>query len=155
MKTHPQEVLRALRRILRATDLHSGHVLRQTGLTATQLQVLHTLSREAMTAGELAREMCISQATLSDVLDRLAHRQLLTRQRQERDKRRVVVTLTEAGHTLLAATPNVLHADFLAKYSALPEWERLMILASLHRVAELMNAADLDVAAVLDVSELK
>lgn len=153
--THAQDVLQALRRILRATDLHSGQLLRQTGLTATQLQVLHTLASADLTAGALARQLCISQATLSDVLDRLEARRLVTRQRQASDKRRVTVALTAAGREVLASTPNLLHADFLARFGALAEWERLMILSSLHRVAELMDAADLDVAAVLEVSELK
>lgn len=153
--THSQDVLRALRRILRATDLHSGKLLRQTGLTATQLQVLHTLGGGGLTAGELARQLCISQATLSAVLERLEARALLARQRQASDKRRVEVILTADGHAVLASTPNLLHADFLARFSALAEWEQLMILSGLHRVAELMNAADLDVAAVLEVSDLK
>jgi DNA-binding MarR family transcriptional regulator len=148
-------VLQALRRILRATDLHSGRLLRDTGLTATQLQVLHALSSTALTAGALARELCISQATLSDVLERLEARHLVTRERQASDKRRVLVALTDEARQVLAATPNLLHADFLARFGALAEWEQLMILASLQRVAELMNAADLDVAAVLEVSELK
>ena len=60
------EVLVALRRIIRATDLHSKYLAKNTGLTAPQMLLLQTLRTKGEdTVGGLAKEMSLSQATVT------------------------------------------------------------------------------------------
>lgn len=154
MEKH-QDVLIALRRIMRATDIHSHQLLRRTGLSAAQFHVLRAINETGTdSTGVIARRAGISQATLTTLLDRLESRSLVSRERHADDKRKVMVRLTEAGVQALAEAPALLQEHFIARFQALPEWEQHLILAGLHRVAEMMDAQDLDVAPLLEVAEL-
>jgi DNA-binding MarR family transcriptional regulator len=152
-----EDVLTALRRIIRATDLHSKHLEKTAGLTAPQLlllQILQSHTGTRMTSGALAREMSLSQATVTTILDRLEARQLVRRERSGTDKRKVYVTLTETGSRTLELAPAPLQQYFATQFQALETWEQTMILAALQRIAHMMNAQNLDASPVLDVGAL-
>ena len=71
MEIH-DKVLVALRQIIRAIDLHSKKLERESGLTGPQLLVMQTISQaESVTAGQIARDVNLSQATVTSILDRL------------------------------------------------------------------------------------
>ncbi len=145
------DVLISLRRIIRAIDMRSRHLMQQAGLTGPQLLVLQALGRHTrMSAGELAKEVNLSQGTMTSILDRLEKRHLIMRLRSESDRRKVHVTLTADGETQLAAAPTLLQERFIERFQQLKEWEQTQILASLQRLAEMMDAQDLDAAPVLD-----
>ena len=72
-----EDILRSLRRITRAIDLHSRHLAHTFGLTGPQLVCLRTVgARGKMTPSELAKQVSLSQATITGIIDRLAARQL-------------------------------------------------------------------------------
>jgi DNA-binding MarR family transcriptional regulator len=144
------DVLISLRRILRATSIHSRKLGRSVGLTSPQLMVLRTVyEREAPTASDLARAVSLSQATITTILTHLEKRELLLRQRSEVDRRRVHVTLTDAGREVLEAAPKPLQESFSARFDALPRWEQYQLVSVLERVASMMDAENLDAAPVL------
>ncbi len=73
------------------------------GLTINQFGVLEAiLHKGPLTHGELVRKVLTSAGNLSDVIDKLARRGLVTRVRDAADRRLVRVELTEAGRTLIA-----------------------------------------------------
>ncbi len=147
-----EEVLIAIRKITRAIDLHSKHLSKEAGLTAPQLLVLQALADKGeLTMGHIAREVSLSQATITSILSRLEKRNLLTRERGKTDKRRVYARLTDTGRERLLQAPKPLQADFLERFSNLREWEQNLIASSLQRVASMMNADDIDAAPLLDV----
>lgn len=149
------EVLIALRRIIRATDMYSRHLSKVAGLTAPQLLVMQSIaSRGEMTMGEIADEVSLSQATITTILDRLEKRELIQRTRGSTDKRRVYARLTEAGGVLLEKAPTPLQEEFIARFSELNDWEQSLILSSLQRVAAMMNAGDIDASPVLDLGAM-
>ena len=150
--TNYDEVLVALRRVIRATDLHSKRLSKNAGLTAPQLLIMRTIrDLGQVTIGTIADKVSLSQATVTTILDRLELRKLVYRVRSTQDKRKVHAHLTEAGGEILARAPNPLQEDFIKKYQALAEWEQTMILASLQRVANMMDADHIDAVPVLDV----
>ena len=150
-----EEVLTALRRVIRATDLHSRHLEKTVGLTAPQLLLLQILrQRGEVTIGTLAREMNLSQATVTTVMDRLEDRQLVRRIRSETDRRKVMAALTGEGEKLLLNAPTLLQQNFIRQFQDLQDWEQAMILASLQRVAKMMDAQHLDASPVLDIGPL-
>lgn len=155
MKQEHDNVLTALRRIMRATDLHSKHLSKTTGLTAPQLLIMQLIQRYGETTSSvLAKEVSLSQATVTTILDRLESRELIRRMRSEEDKRQVRLTLTDAGQTLVAEAPEPLQHQFIKVYDKLPDWERTTILASLQRIAQMMDAEELDASPVLDVGDI-
>ena len=150
-----EEVLVALRRVIRATDLHSKYLAKTTGLTAPQILLLQAIrSMGQATIGELANRISLSQATVTTILDRLEKRHLVTRKRSDQDKRKVHAYLTEEAVEVLINAPLPLQDQFTRQFSALKEWEKTMIISSLQRVAEMMDAQDIDASPVLDVGIL-
>lgn len=149
-------ILIAVRRIVRAVDLHSKKLMKASGLTLSQRVVLQTLAQKGpSTPGVIAREVSLSQATVTVILDRLEQRALISRQRSLTDRRSVLVDLTEAGRQSLADAPEALQASFLQSFDGLADWEQNMLIASLQRVAELMSAEDVDAAPILDVGDVR
>jgi DNA-binding MarR family transcriptional regulator len=146
-----EAVLLSLRRIMRAMDSHSRYLAQHHGLTGPQALVLRELFRLGdMPAGQLARTVSLSQATLTGILDRLAKKGLLERRRDSRDRRRVLVHLTAAGVALLQSPPPLFKETFLRQFASLQDWEQGLLLSSLQRIAAMMETAgDLQVRAGL------
>ena len=150
-----EEVLVALRRVIRATDLHSKHLAKTIGLTAPQILLLQTIhDKGEVTIGELASKISLSQATVTTILDRLERRNLVYRARSKEDKRKVHAYLTELGLDTLKDAPIPLQEQFTDQFSVLQEWEQTMIISSLQRIAQMMDAQDIDASPVLDVGVL-
>jgi len=150
-----EEVLVSLRRVIRATDLHSKRLVKIASVTGPQLLLLQTLRNKGdMTISELARDMSLSQATVTTVLDRLEKRELVTRVRSQQDKRKVYPQLTHKGNKILENAPTALQDDFVRRFKNLKDWEQGMIIASLQRVAAMMDAETLDASPFLDVGAL-
>ena len=145
-------VLVALRRVIRATDLHSRELVRSSGLTAPQLLLLQTVkSRTRATVGELAQEMSLSQATVTSILDRMEARKYVSRKKVAEDRRKVYISLTPLGKTAIRNAPVPLQESFVAQFRELQDWEQHMIIAALQRIAFMMDAHNLDAAPLLDV----
>jgi DNA-binding MarR family transcriptional regulator len=149
------EILVALRRIIRATDLHAKQVARATGLTPSQLLVLQTIRELGEVAiSRVAKEMNLSQATVTTLIDRLAARGLVYRQRNDDDKRVVHALLTEAGVRVLAQAPPALQQQLSHAFEALAPWERHWLVAALQRVGQMLQADAIDASPVLDVGAI-
>ncbi|MFN2288149.1 MAG: MarR family winged helix-turn-helix transcriptional regulator [Chromatocurvus sp.] len=144
------DVLVALRRIMRATSLHSRKLGKSVGLTVPQLVVIRAIGKEGLaSATEIARAVSLSQATVTTILNRLQDRQLLTRERSTQDRRRIKLQLTEAGEAVLLEAPMPLQDTFCARFDALPQSQQYQIVAALTHVAEMMDADTIDAAPLL------
>jgi DNA-binding MarR family transcriptional regulator len=149
------DVLIAVRKIIRATDLHSRHLARTAGLTTPQLMVLQAIDTLGTVAiARLAEAVSLSQATVTTIIDRLEQRGLVERRRSPEDRRVVNAYLTESGGALLASAPAPLQDTFTRRFEQLADWEQTLILSALQRVASMMGAAELDAAPILDIGEL-
>lgn len=134
-------VMVALRRITQALDLHSRYLMREFGLTGPQLVILQKLSKsEEISVGELSKSISLSQATVTGILERLAKRGLIERSRSSVDRRRVMIKSTDECATLLDRAPPLLGKSFTGAFSDLQKWEQMMILSSLQRLVDLMEA---------------
>ncbi|MDT8383139.1 MAG: MarR family transcriptional regulator [Gammaproteobacteria bacterium] len=149
------KVIIALRRVIRAVDLHSRTLVQSHGLTGPQALILKALRQGSLPAGELATRVSLSQGTVTDILIRLEQRGLLKRIRDTTDKRRVLVEATAAGMTLLRQSPPLLQERFVERFTNLHEWEQTQLLASLQRIAAMMDAEDIDAAPVLSSGSMR
>ena len=90
--------MKSIRRIVRAIDMRSKKVARDTGLTIPQIVILHAVKERGMvTTAALSKHADLSAATTVTILDKLESRGLVTRQRSATDRRIVHTTLTEKG----------------------------------------------------------
>ena len=146
----PDHVLVALRRIIRATDLHSRKLGKKTGLTTPQLVIIQAVGDlKDPTVSDIARTVSLSLATVTTILNRLERNGIVNRVRSSVDRRRVIVTLTEEGRCLKSSAPKPLQDRFVDRFMHLESWEQHLIVASLERVAAMMDADDLDAAPLL------
>lgn len=143
--------LRALRRVLRATEIGSRQVASSTGLTPSQLLVLREIdARGSTTPRVVARSLQFSQATITAIVDRLEALGFVQRQRSELDKRQFHLSLLPAGQETIVDAPDPLQITFTDRFNELPAWEQAMILSAVERLAKLMDAEKIDAAPLLD-----
>ncbi|WP_105258282.1 MULTISPECIES: MarR family winged helix-turn-helix transcriptional regulator [unclassified Pseudoalteromonas] len=149
------ELLIALRKVIRAIDLHSKQLNKTSGLTGPQLLIMNEVAQtDGITASRIAQNVNLSPATVTNILDRLESRELVSRVRSQLDKRRVSLYLTEQGTALLNKAPQPLQEHFIDKFSNLAEWEQTLLLSSMQRIAAMMDADKIDASPLLEVGAI-
>jgi DNA-binding MarR family transcriptional regulator len=87
--------------LTRYLDRHRDAVLAEFGLQWWEFKTLHMLRRGGApyraTPGELAKELGMSAAALTNRLDALERREYVERSHDRDDRRKIVATLTPAG----------------------------------------------------------
>ncbi|NNJ92260.1 MAG: MarR family transcriptional regulator [Gammaproteobacteria bacterium] len=145
-----EEILIALRRVIRAIDQHSRNLIQSHGLTGPQALMLKEIVRcPGITGSELAKRISLSQPTVTDVIKRLEGKDLLERTRDLDDKRKIILRATDRGKALIKQSVPLLQEKFETRLNELRDWEQLQLLSSLQRIAEMMNAEDIDASPVL------
>ncbi len=148
------QIVAAIRRIMHAVELHSRRLVENVGLTGPQLAVLRKTAQLGRTPiGSLARAVHLSQPTVTGILDRLEKRGLLQRTRDEHDRRAVNISVTPAGQELLGRAPSLLQDQFRKELDKLRDWEQMLMLSTLQRIAAMMEAEKLDVSPHLTTGE--
>lgn len=153
--TVSDNVLVNLRRIIQAIDLHSRQLVRQHGITTPQLLILRQIQgQKALTVSEIAKQVSLKQATVTDILNRLERKGLVLRQKDTNDRRRVLVTETDLGEKILEAAPSPLQETFLERFENLDDWKQNMILSSLQLVSTMMTDDEISAAPILSTGLL-
>lgn len=151
-----ESVLVALRRIIRAIDLHSRQLINRHGLTGPQLILLrHLTANGQMPIGELAKAVSLSHPTVTGIVSRLEQRGYVERTRGERDKRQFLLAVTEKARETINTAPPLLQEQFTEQFGKLAEWEQTQILASLQKIVGMMEAEELDAAPILVIGEIQ
>jgi DNA-binding MarR family transcriptional regulator len=150
-----EELFIALRRITRAIDLHSKKLQREAGLTTSQLLLLEAAVKlDIPSPTNIAKEVLLSQATVTNLIDRMERNELILRHKSKEDKRVVEILLTEKGKQMIELAPEPLQAGFLREYRKLERWEQHQLIGSMQRIAVLMDAEDIDASPILTTGEL-
>jgi DNA-binding MarR family transcriptional regulator len=121
-----QEATARFRRSVRPLNLGA-----QQFIVLKQLQALGPCSQ-----GQLADALGIDYSNLAGVTGELYRRELIERNRDETDRRRYVVELTEAGLRLLADADNAVGAGEEDMLSVLGDGEREQLWELLRRIAD-------------------
>ncbi|NVK25488.1 MAG: MarR family transcriptional regulator [Gammaproteobacteria bacterium] len=154
MERH-EELFVSIRKIIRAIDIRSRKLSKEAGVTGPQLIILQELARvKGITAKEVSTNINLSQATVTNILDRLESKSFVKRIRSESDRRRVALFLTDEGKEALLSAPQPIEESFVEKFYSLKEWEQFQLLSSVERISEMMGASDIDAAPVLNLGEL-
>jgi DNA-binding MarR family transcriptional regulator len=133
-------VIVALRQIIRAVDLQSKKLVKKCGLTGPQLIVLKEVRKSYdYQVSEIAHRIHLSQATVTSILDRLERQGFAVRQRNEKDKRKVNISLTEKAEQILDHNYSFLQEEFSERFAGLEEWEKSMILSALQRLVSILK----------------
>jgi DNA-binding MarR family transcriptional regulator len=108
LDTAPMEVLSRISRLAHHLDRQRAGAFSAHGLEAWEFDVLAALRRSGppyrLTPGQLVRETGVTSGTMTNRVDRLAARRLVSRQEHPADGRGVLVQLTEHGRETVDAT---------------------------------------------------
>lgn len=149
------EVVRAIRRIIRAVDVHSKRVGRSVGLTIPQIVVLSAIrDLGEVTSSSISAHASLSPPTVTTILDNLETRGLVERVRSQVDRRVVHPCLTPAGRRVLRDAPPLLQSAFMAEFAQLPASRRQAIVEAFEQVAGMMQAPEGDAEPVLDIGSV-
>lgn len=148
-------LLRAIRRVIRAVDLHSKMLQQAQDITSPQLVCLLTLVRQGpLTMKALSQAIDLSPSTTVGIADRLEDKGLITRTRGQADRRQVLLSVTVQGQTTAQRAPFPLQDRLVESFRALPELEQATLTLALERVVALMGAGEIDASAILDLAPI-
>lgn len=148
-------ILQALRRIIRAVDLHSHKLSTQYRITGPQLACLLAIREEGpLNSGVLAKKVYLSPSTVVGIVDRLEEKKLVERTRSSVDRRQVSISITASGEELVAAAPSLLQDTLAAALVELPEIEQVSITLALEKLVDLMEARHIGASPVLETGSL-
>ncbi len=101
LDVEPMQVLSRISRLARHLDIARRGAFAEHGLESWEFDVLSALRRQGppfqLTPGALLRATLVTSGTMTNRIDRLMRKELVRREPDPRDKRGVLVTLTEQG----------------------------------------------------------
>ncbi|MQY06150.1 MarR family winged helix-turn-helix transcriptional regulator [Actinomadura macrotermitis] len=104
----PMGVVGRINRLSRLLDRELKDFFARYGLEFWEADVLYTLRRSgppyALTAGALNRSSMVTSGAITNRIDRLAAKGLVERVADDKDRRTVLVRLTEQGHAKVEET---------------------------------------------------
>lgn len=99
-------VLQQFRFIFKSVKKHFQWVEHETGVSGSQLWALAQIgATPGLRVTELARALAIHQTTASNLVDKLAQRRLVRRERKREDQRVVQLFLSQRGEAIIAQAP--------------------------------------------------
>ena len=148
------QILRAVRGIVRSVAIHSKRLLRETGMTLPQILCLRAIGAASqvtpdVTAAQVARNVQLSPATVTGIIDRLEQRELIERERDTADRRKVYLRLTAKGQEWLISLPSSLQDRAAERLNSLSSERRKRILDTLNEVLQIMEAGDIETSPIL------
>ena len=148
-------ILRSLRQIIQAVDLHSRHLTQVYSITGPQLVCLLSIAeKDHVTLSELAQDVYLSPSTVVGIVDRLEREGFVHRERSTTDRRVVLIKITAKGKDFVAKAPSPIQDQLESRLEHLPSEEQRQIAESLEKIAELMGAERIDAAPLLQSGDI-
>ena len=135
------EIVEGIRKLRRAVYRDYIKASRQFGLTETQSDVLRTLLVfGAMSSAELSRNLYVTPANITGVIDRLEKKGLVERMRQQADRRVALITLTEPGNKLSKQLPDPIENKLISGLASLGQEQVQALGEAMNRIIGLIGA---------------
>jgi DNA-binding MarR family transcriptional regulator len=107
---------------IRVLDPIRFQVWSENGLTMPQARVLFTIVEHGdQSAGELAERLGVAPSTITGITDRLVRQDLIQRKEDARDRRGVLLALTEEGVRLTSEIAESSRAYLRRVFAEIPE----------------------------------
>ena len=133
-------ILMALRRIMHFIDAYSRRLSAEHHITGPQLICLYSIVKDGpLTLSDLGKRVSLSMSTVNGIVDRLENKNLVIRERKDKDRRKVLITATRSGIQLALSAPLPLQDRLSREIADLPELEQVSIALSLERIAAMME----------------
>jgi len=138
------EIMDNIRRVFQVVNDKSKKAERETGITGPQLWAIKLIGDlSPVRVSDLAARMYLNPSTVVGILDRLASRGLVQRNRSDDDRRVVKVQLTSVGKELLVRAPEVASGLLVNGLETLTSKELYNIEAGLDKLVSILGAQKL------------
>lgn len=134
-----RDVVRAYLDVLALGEPFLFGLWQKSGVSLTQLRILRLLEQSQHTAGSLANAAGLPKSSLSRVLIRLEDKNLVRRETDRTDRRRVHIILTDAGTGALGSWPRSVLEELARAVDTMPADERQTFVESVARFTERMR----------------
>lgn len=136
-----KDIVKSIRRLVRAEYLDSQKMSKQFGLTGPQSLVLRLLIKEgALSSADLSRQMYVTPSNITGIIDRLEKKGYVERISKPGDRRVALINLTESGQALGNTLPDPIEKKIVNQLANL-EPEQLQILAvAMNQILNLIGA---------------
>lgn len=99
----PPSLLYMVKQVELVVRSHLDELVKPSGITALQYTALTVLERhDGLSAAQLARDSFVTAQSIADLVRSLEGRGLVRRERNPRNRRELLILLTDAGRELLA-----------------------------------------------------
>lgn len=133
-------VLNSFRCLVKSLRLADRAGLKEHGLGASQLYVLHELKRDSpLSINDLAERMATDQSTVSVVVAKLIDKGFVARERSETDARRLSLTLTARGHLAVRSLPQPIQHLIIEGVQRLPRARAKALSESLREICDVLE----------------
>jgi DNA-binding MarR family transcriptional regulator len=138
-----QEILDAIRRIVRTLRISSRFSEKVLGLSSAQLYILQKLGEsDGCSINELAERTLTHQSSVSVVVSKLVRRKLARRRKSPQDGRRAQISITPEGLALIRRAPEPVQQQLIGAIETLPSAARKRLARSLISVVSAAGLAE-------------
>jgi len=135
------EIALRIRKLRRSVYHDYLRTSRQFSLTETQSDVLRTLlAYGAMSSSDLSRNLYMTPANITGVIDRLKGKGLVERIRQHADRRVALISLTESGKDLSEQLPDPIENKLISGLENLAPDQVQALAEAMKRIIDLIGA---------------
>ncbi len=140
-----KQIVGGIRKLVRSVYLESSRISRQYGLTGAQSALLRTLLSEgSMSSVDLSRQLYVTPSNITGIIDRLEKKGLVHRDRQPKDRRVVLIRLTEKGLELSRQLPDPIEKKIIEQLADLQEDHVQLLAMAMNQILNLIELRGID-----------
>jgi len=150
------DILIPIRKVVRAINLDSKRIQKETGLSIPQLLTLIFISRSEnyqCSQLELRNYLQLNSSTMTGIVGRLEKKGFVAKLPKKEDKRITYLTLTSAGSQVLEHAPPLLQERLAKQLTKLSPGQVDQIKNGLDLLVKVMGAESIDASPILSNSD--
>jgi len=141
-----REIIYLIRRLMQAGSLYTKELNKKYHVSAPQINCLLVLYENGpLPPSRIAKLIMVKSSTVTGIIDRLEHKDLVKRTRNSPDRRVINIELTDAGKTLAQNAPPPIQQKIVDGLKQLPQNKMEPIIYNLQLLVHLLDAQDLEV----------
>ncbi len=136
-----QELVKRLRRLMRALQLDASKMSRRYGLTGAQTAVLREIHNNGpLSSADLSRKLFVTPSNVTGVIDRLVKKELVERIPRTRDRRVVRIHMTQKGRAVVEILPEPTERKLLTGLSQMDTADLERLSETARRLLDVIDA---------------
>ena len=141
-----RKIVYLIRRLMQAGSLYTKELNKNYQVSAPQLNCLLVLYENGpLPPSRIAKLIMVKSSTVTGVIDRLEHKNLVKRTRNSPDRRVINIELTDSGKTLAENAPSPIQQKIVDGLKRLPQNKIESITHELQLLVHMLDAQDLEV----------